>query len=68
MIDAVLRAQPLCVLTHGRVQCDAMATMGVLKHQPDLMQLSFDRMVALGAALVGAAGGGAGGEDVAGAV
>jgi len=45
-----------------------MATMGVLKHQPDLMQLSFDRMVALGAALVGAAGGGAGGEDVAGAV
>jgi len=56
----------------GRAQCEAMSTMSVLEHQPDLLKPALDRMAVLGsasgAALATALGGGGhGGGDGAGA-
>jgi len=68
--DGMLWYEPLCVLTHERVQRDTMATMVWLQHSPDRMQLSLDLMAVLGAALVvvgGRAGGGVGRGGVGGA-
>jgi len=47
----------LCVLTHGGcAQREAMTTIGVLKHRPDLNQLSFDLMTLLGSVFAAALG------------
>jgi len=49
----------LCVLTHGVcAQREAMTTIGVFKHRPDLNQLSLDLMTLLGSVFAAALDGG----------
>ena len=50
IISALWQAYVILFTTGGRAQREAMATMSVLEHRPDLLKLALDLMAVLGSA------------------